>query len=122
MKIKEIAFVSYAVTDIKKSREFYEKVLGLKPGSVWEGEDMAFIEYEMGEHTLAIGKGAPSFKPGAGGATVALEAEDFDATVKSLKKHHVPFVLEPHENSSCFMALVKDPDENLVMIHHRKKK
>ena len=46
MKIKEIAFVAYAVTDVKKARAFYEGVLGLVPNSVMEdGNNYAFIEY-----------------------------------------------------------------------------
>ena len=32
LKVTEIAFSCYAVTDIKIARDFYEGVLGLKPG------------------------------------------------------------------------------------------
>lgn len=52
MKVTEIAFCCYAVTDIKRSREFYEGVLGLKPTTVHEGR---WIEYEFGPYALAIG-------------------------------------------------------------------
>ena len=38
MKPIEIAFVCYAVTDLKRARAFYEKVLNLKPGNVWDGD------------------------------------------------------------------------------------
>ena len=48
MKFKEFSFASYAITDVKKSRAFYENVLGLKATSVFEGEGYAFIEYEIG--------------------------------------------------------------------------
>lgn len=122
MKVKEIAFTVYGVKNLKKSRVFYEKVLGLKPGSVWEGEGMGFIEYYLGEHTLAIGYGAKNFRPGPGGATTALEVEDFDEAVKKLKKNKVKFIMEPHDAGSCHMALISDPDKNLIMIHKRKKK
>lgn len=122
IKIKEIAFTSYAVSNLKRSRAFYEKILGLKPGSVWEGKGMGFIEYYIGAHTLAIGKGAPSFKPGPTGATVAFEVENFDVSVKELKKNKVKFVLEPQDTGVCHMALISDPDKNLIMIHKRKKK
>ena len=121
MKVKEIAFVAYAVEDVKRARDFYEGVLGLVPGSVWDGETTAFIEYYMGEHTLAIGKGAPNFKPGLTGATVALEVEDIEDAIKNLKDKNVPFLMEPYESSSCKMALVQDPDGNQIMIHQRKK-
>lgn len=118
--IKEIAFVTYAVVDVPKARDFYERVLGLKPGSLWEGEDMAFVEYEIGSQTLAIGKGAENFKPGITGATVALEVDDFDAMIKRLKDNKINFLLEPHETSMCHMAIVNDPDGNQLMVHKRK--
>ena len=120
MKPSQIAFVAYAVDDIPKAREFYEKVLNLTPGNVWEGEDSAFIEYEMGEHTLAIGKGAPNFKPGTTGATVALEVENFDEAMKKLKDNNVKFLMDGHETGVCFMALIQDPAGNQIMIHKRK--
>ena len=121
MKPVEIAFVCYAVTNLKRSREFYEKVLNLKPGSVWEGENMGFIEYEMGPHTLAIGMGAEHFKPGTLGATAALEVADFDEAMSSLKRANVKIVMEPYESPVCFMALIQDPDGNQIMIHKRKQ-
>jgi predicted enzyme related to lactoylglutathione lyase len=121
MKIREIAFVAYAVEDVKRARAFYEGVLGLKAGSVSEGEGYAFIEYYIGDHTLAIGMGAPNFKPGKTGATVAFEVEDFDKAVETLKTHNVPFLMECYDGKSCQMTLVPDPDGNQIMIHRRKK-
>ena len=120
MNPKEIAFVCYGVNDLKESRNFYEGVLKLKLGNVWEGEDMGFIEYEMGPHTLAIGKGAPKFKPGKDGATVALEVEDFEIAIAHIRDANIVFEMEPHETGSCFMALICDPSGNQIMIHKRK--
>lgn len=123
MKIKEIAFVCYAVSDIPKARNFYERILGLKATNEWIGKDMGFIEYSFGpkeSYTFAIGQGAPQFKPGRNGGTVALEVKNFNDTIKSLKKSRVKFIMKPHENKSCFMALVLDPSGNQIMIHKRK--
>jgi len=121
MKPIEIAFVCYAVSDLKRARAFYEGVLNLKPGSVWEGENSGFIEYEMGPYTLAIGCGAEYFKPGTQGATAALEVEDFNEAVESLKRANVKIVMQPFESPVCFMTLIQDPDGNQIMIHKRKK-
>ncbi len=125
MKFTEIAFVAYAVTDVKRARAFYEGVLGLKPGSVMEkGNDYAFIEYWLGandEHCLVIGAGAPQFKPGKTGATVALETDDFEGTVAKLKTAGVKTLMEPYIGPTCSMILVEDPDGNQIMIHKRKK-
>lgn len=122
MKVTEIAFVCYAVKNLKRARAFYEGVLGLKPGSVWEGEKMGFIEYEIGSHTLAIGCGASNFKPSKFGATAALEVENFKEAIVVLEKNKSKFILKAHETPICFMALVEDQDKNRIMIHKRKKK
>ncbi|TAK57725.1 VOC family protein [Patescibacteria group bacterium] len=122
MKITEIAFVCYPVDDVKRARSFYEGVLGLTPGKVSEGEGYAFIEYYMGEHTLAIGKGAPNFKTGKTGATVALEVDNFDEAIKKLKDNKVEFIMDCLDSPSCKMVLVADPEGNQIMIHKRKVK
>jgi predicted enzyme related to lactoylglutathione lyase len=122
MKVKEIAFVCYAVANLKKAREFYEGVLKLMPGSTWISDDqnIGFIEYEIGPHTLAIGCGSENFKPSEEGATAALEVEDFEEAMVELKAADVKFVMDRHESPVCFMALIEDPDHNHIMIHKRK--
>ena len=125
MKINEIAFVCYAVDDLPRARAFYEGVLGLTPGSVWESEGMGFIEYiigKNGEYALAIGKGAPQFKSGKTGATAALEVEDFDGALAEIKKAGHKLLMEPHDGKTCNMALIEDTEGNQIMIHRRKAK
>lgn len=122
INVKEIAFVSYSITNVSRARNFYEGILGLKPGSVF-GDDtteMAFIEYEMGPHTLTIGKGATNFVPGKEGGVVALEVENFEEAVKVLKENNVVFIGEAMDFPSCQMVTIEDPDGNRVMIHRRK--
>jgi catechol 2,3-dioxygenase-like lactoylglutathione lyase family enzyme len=119
---KEIAFSIYAVTDIKKSRAFYEGVLGLVPNDDYPAkEDSMWIEYNIGPGTLSIGC-SPDWKPSSDGAVVALEAIDFDAVMKKLKDAKVAFKVEPQDFPSCKMAVVFDPDKNCVLIHQRKGK
>lgn len=123
MKFKEFSFVSYPITEVKKARAFYEGVLGLKATSVSEGDGYAFIEYNIGPDTLAIGMGAPNFKPGKTGATVALELDgDFDEMVKELRSQKVKFLMDKYDGNVCTMVLVEDPDGNQIMIHRRKEK
>jgi predicted enzyme related to lactoylglutathione lyase len=123
MKFTSFSFVSYPINDVLKARAFYEGVLGLKATSEWVSEGSAFIEYEIGPDTLAIGKGAPHFSPGKTGATVALELSgDFDAGVKELKDKKVKFLMETYDGPVCTMVLIEDPDGNQLMIHRRKAK
>jgi catechol 2,3-dioxygenase-like lactoylglutathione lyase family enzyme len=67
MKVIEIAFTSYPVTDLKRARQFYEGVLGLKQARFFGKENTGFVEYDIGPGTLAIGNVAPDWKPSAGG-------------------------------------------------------
>jgi len=120
MKINEIAFTVLPVLDLRKSRPFYEQVLGLKPTMVYEKDGMGLIEYDIGAGTLAIGCGAPILKPSKDGGAVALEVENFDAAIATLKEHGVPFKVENRETPVCHMAIVTDPDGNHLIIHKRK--
>src|SRR5438552_12550423 len=49
--IQSIAFLSYAVSDIKAARHFYEDILGLKLTHEAGGE---WFEYDVGDTTFAI--------------------------------------------------------------------
>jgi catechol 2,3-dioxygenase-like lactoylglutathione lyase family enzyme len=53
MKIKDIAFVCCAVSDMSRARAFYEGILGLKPNAP-VGPDPYCIEYDVGAGTFAI--------------------------------------------------------------------
>ena len=117
MKVTEIAFTGYPVTDLKRARRFYEETLGLKPTMVFDDGKFAWVEYGVGPHTLAIGMGAPDWKPSPGGGSAGLEVEDFDAAVSQLKQSGAPFRLEPIQTPVCQMAVVSDPDGNSITIH-----
>lgn len=120
MKITDIAFSSYAVTDVKRARNFYEGVLGLTPATIFEKDSMAFIEYEIGQHWLSIGAGAPAFVPGPQGGVIVFEVDEFKPMVEKIRSAGVSFVMEPQDTGACHMALIEDPDHNRIMIHKRK--
>jgi catechol 2,3-dioxygenase-like lactoylglutathione lyase family enzyme len=120
MQVTEIAFSVYPVTDLKRARAFYEETLGLKPGMVYEGEGVGWIEYEIGPGVVAIGAGSEHFKPSSNGGSVALEVGDFDQAIQELKEAGIKFVIEPLVFPGCRMASVLDPDGNTITIHRRK--
>jgi predicted enzyme related to lactoylglutathione lyase len=121
MKIKEIAFSCYPVTDMARARKFYEDVLGLKPTMiVGEAGGMQWTEYDIANGTLSIGAGAPGWKPTAEGCSVGLEVESFDEAISELRGHGVKFHMEPFDTPVCQMAFVYDPDGNAICIHKRK--
>ena len=78
MKITEVAFFAYAVSDMKKARAFYEGVLNLRPNSEYDGSgNPNWVEYDIGAATLGIGCAPGMFDPSPKGASAALETEDF---------------------------------------------
>lgn len=121
LKVTEIAFSGYAVTDIARARDFYENVLNLKPASIFqEGDGPAWVEYEIGPHTLAISNVSPEWKPSRDGGGVALEVEDFEAAIAWLQEKGVTPYEGPMESPLCRMLLIQDPDGNSICIHKRK--
>ena len=119
MKVIEIAFSSYPVTDIPRARAFYEGVLGLKVTMNTDmGDNGHWIEYDIGPGTLGIGR-YEGWKPTGDGCTVALEVENFDEAVAALRMAETPIKMGPLETPVCHMVMVSDPDGNTVCIHKR---
>jgi catechol 2,3-dioxygenase-like lactoylglutathione lyase family enzyme len=119
IRCSEIAFVAYPVTDIARARKFYEGVLGLKPNAPIKSEDQHWIEYDIGPGTLGIGC-SPNWLPSKDGVSIAVEVEDFEAAVATLREHNVPIIIGPLDLPVCQMATVRDPDGNKLTIHRRK--
>ena len=120
MKVTEIAFSVYPVTDMPRARTFYEGVLGLEATMDHELPEGHWVEYDIGAGTLAIGS-APGMVPAADGCSVSLEVEDFDAAIAELEGAGIDVHFGPLETPVCHMAFVRDPDGNSVGIHRRKE-
>jgi predicted enzyme related to lactoylglutathione lyase len=118
MKIKKIAFVGIPVTDMKRARDFYENVFGLTVSDEMMGGQ--WIEYAVGDDTLAIANVGEQWTPSDEGTAAAFEVGNFDEAIKRLKDRQVPFAAEPFETPCCHMAVVQDPDGNKLIIHKLK--
>ena len=116
-----VDFVSIPSNDIAAAREFYENVLGLEASSVWQrpGEDAVGAEFETGTVTLALlncpGLGI-EFHPNA--VPVALQVGDVAAARADLEAKGVAFD-DTIDSGVCHMAHFRDPDGNVLMLHHR---
>ncbi len=120
IRVTEIAYTAYPVTDMTRARAFYEGLLKLAPAGTWERDGRSWIEYEVGPAALAITNLSPEWKPAtADGPVVALEVADFDGAVAALRKARVKFTVEPMDSGSCHLAVVSDPDGNSVAFHQR---
>lgn len=116
--IIEIAFTGAPVTDLKRARAFYEGTLGLKP--TMESAGGAWVEYDVGPATFAIGCYGEVWKPSSDGTCVAFEVDDLDAEMSGLKSKGVPVHMDVTDTPVCRFAIVCDPDGNKIMIHKRK--
>ena len=117
-KVKEVAFIGYPVKDMKRAKAFYETVLGLTSTHYGESDWGQWQEYDIGACTLALAR-IDGWDPTGGGVSVALEVENFDASIKKLKECGVSFTMEPIETGVCRMAGILDPEGNSLTIHKR---
>jgi predicted enzyme related to lactoylglutathione lyase len=115
--IQSIAFFAYPVADMKRARDFYERVLGLNVETNFHDE---WIEYDVGGETFAITTMDANHKPGAKGPVVAFEVDDLEAAIAQLKAKGVRFAVENAESPVCRSAIVHDPDGNELIIHKLK--
>jgi predicted enzyme related to lactoylglutathione lyase len=122
MQIKEIAFTAYSVTDMKRARDFYEGVLGLKKsrGFGQDGGEESWIEYDLGAGCLALVVGGEEWPPSPTGTAAALEVDDFDGFVAKLKSSGAKFIVPPQDTPVCRMVVIADPDGNRIVLHQRK--
>jgi predicted enzyme related to lactoylglutathione lyase len=114
--IKEIAFVAYPVSDMKRARQFYEQILGLKLEYNYQEE---WIEYAVGTSTFAITTMDVQHPPGRHGAIIAFEVDDLDATRRRLEVNRVKMFSEVAVTPICRSFAAADPDGNEIVLHQR---
>jgi len=123
MKITEMAFTGYSVTDMKRARSFYEGFLGLKKSRGFgelDGEDQ-WVEYDIGTGCLAlVSGGGKEWPPAAAGTAAALEVDDISAYGAEIEKCGIKVVFPLRESPQCWMIVIADPDGNWVVLHQRK--
>ena len=98
------------VKDIIKSRQFYERVLGLKLISIHEGR----LHFEYGGHLIVMFQGesdAIAHKHGFdSNSALVFSVEDLDSKINELKSHGVIFIHEtPSKNSWGRYSAFSDP-------------
>jgi uncharacterized protein YndB with AHSA1/START domain/catechol 2,3-dioxygenase-like lactoylglutathione lyase family enzyme len=116
-----VDFVSIPSQDIETARDFYENVLGLEPSSVWQrpGEDAVGAEFETGTVTLAlINCPGLGIEFSANPVPVALQVADVAKARAELEAKGVKFD-DTIDSGVCHMAHFRDPDGNVLMLHHR---
>ncbi|MCB0871278.1 MAG: VOC family protein [Solirubrobacterales bacterium] len=119
MAVTATDFVTIPITDFEASKAFYRDTLGLEEGKQWG--DMPAQEFETGNLTIAIMDPTAFGMPfqNAGGSSVVLQVDDFDAAKAELEAAGVEFVTDKIESPVCYQAYFRDPDGNVLGIHRR---
>lgn len=118
MKTKQMNMSWIVVSDIKKARTFFEKVVGLKVGQV--SEEHGWVEmsgHEGGCHLgIAQANDRESVKPGEN-AIVTFTVENIDEAKASMTKHGVKFLGDIiHIPNHVKMQFFVDADGNKFQI------
>lgn len=115
--ITEIAFVGSPVTDMKRAREFYERVLGLH--CTTNDPEAKWLEFEVGNGTFGVGDYGEQWRPAKGGTMAAFETDDLEATVRRVRDSGATIVMDITQSPVCRFAMVLDPFGNTLMLHKR---
>ncbi|MEO8689169.1 MAG: VOC family protein [Solirubrobacteraceae bacterium] len=113
-----VDFIALPTQDFDAASEFYGGVLGLEPSKRW-GE-MPAGEFETGSLTIALMQSDAfgiEFKPHS--HPVAFHVDDVAAAREALEAQGVKFAADTMDSGVCHMAHFKDPDGNVLMLHHR---
>ena len=106
------------VKDIKKSLEFYEKLIGLKLASEKRLDDctLYFLSDEIGEVQIELTHNDETpeggYEVGTGFGHFAFQVESMDEVTKKLKELGYEYLWEPFQLSAVgsIISFVKDPD------------
>lgn len=122
LQVTGIAFALYHVTDLARTRKFYEGVLGLKVTSEMEfGPGQWWIEYEVGGPSgLAVTNYGGIAVPAAGGPGVALEITNYDEALAAVQAAGIAVTWGPHDCPVCRSVGFRDPDGNELFLHQKK--
>jgi len=95
--------LAFPVTDLKKTREFYEDLLGCEVGRTSERwVDFNFWGNQMSAHLTDEPIVEPAANPVDGKQVpikhfgAILEMDEFNALAKKLKAHGIEFIIEPY--------------------------
>ena len=113
MQIEQVDFVSVPTRDSARAVAWYRNVLGLLVSEYTESE------VETPNVTLSFWnpeEQGEAFVPNENG--IALRVADVEAAVEEVRGHGAE-VVGIQDSGVCHMGFVKDPDDNVLILHRR---
>ena len=117
IKINQLLHAGLIISDLEKSRAFYEGLLGLKPNHKRPDFGFPGVWYDIGINQIHLmvvpDPDADSVRPEHGGRDyhVALSVSDIDAVKAALDKAGVAYSLSKSGRAALFC---RDPDGNAL--------
>jgi methylmalonyl-CoA/ethylmalonyl-CoA epimerase len=113
VKLDEIAQIAVTVTDLARSRDFYQNVLGMQ--FLFDAGTMVF--FQCGKVRFAIGTSATPVAPS--GAILYFRVPDIHSahetlTVKGVVFSRAPFRVARMADHDLWLAPFRDPDGNPI--------
>lgn len=126
----ESGFVNLYTRDIQAGLRFYCDLLGFKETfrtpktGIPSHVEFSLNGFGVGLGTVEAAKTAHGVDstPGAPSMIIVLWSDDIDREYEKLKSAGAPTVQEPHDIGSNRMAILRDPDGNLVEIVSKIKR
>jgi ketosteroid isomerase-like protein/predicted enzyme related to lactoylglutathione lyase len=116
MKIHDVDFIMYPVSDLTRAARFYRDILGLTQEMY--SEEWQWAEFDCVHATLSL-HGGVKLPETIAGARLALAVEDVQAAYAELKEKGVRMSGTPADYTVCQALEVFDPDGNPILLHHR---
>lgn len=116
--ITGVDFITVPTQDYDAAAEFYGTVLGLPLGKRWG--QMPAGEFEAGNLTIAVMQSDAfgiEFQPHT--HPIELRVDDYRAARAELESRGVSFIGDTIDSGFCHQGMFKDPDGNMLAIHHR---
>ena len=118
MTITGVDFVCVPTRNWEEAKDFYGDTLGLERSKRWG--NMPASEFETGSLTIALMQTDAfglEFSPTS--VPIALHVDDVQAAREELESKGVKFGGDTLDSGVCHMAHFRDPDGNVLMLHHR---
>lgn len=117
IEIKQFMHAGLIVSDLQKSRAFYEGLLGLKPNPARPNFDFEGVWYDIGQnqiHLMVVPNPYANIqRPAHGGRDnhLALSVEDVEPIKAALEAAGVPYSASKSGRAALFC---RDPDGNAI--------